>query len=129
MIIWRVRPQTHCDVITILSGQKPLILSLRARFVKRFNKCLKNDNNVVKSVAFISKSNPMSCACNNYRVLLKAKNELIIEGLSVWNEICCKLNDSINVIKEMVDVRYEFKECQGFSREEVEGFIEMLCID
>ncbi len=51
-----------------------------------------------------------------------------IEGLSVWNERCCKLNDSINVIKEMVDVKDEFKECQGFSREEVEGFIEMLCI-
>ncbi len=41
----------------------------------------------------------------------------------------CKLNDSINVIKEMIDVRDEFKECQGFSRDEVEGFIEMLCID
>ncbi len=29
----------------------------------------------------------------------------------------------------MVDVRDEFKECQDFSREEVEGFIELLCID
>ncbi len=29
----------------------------------------------------------------------------------------------------MIDVRDEFKECQGFSRKEVEGFIEMLCID
>ncbi len=83
----------------------------------------------MKSVAFISKSNPMSCAGNNYRMLLNAKNELTIEGLSVWNEKCCKLNDSINVIKEMVDVRDEFKEFQGFRREEVEGFIEMLCID
>ncbi len=36
---------------------------------------------------------------------------------------------SINVIKEMIDVRDEFKECEGFSGEEVEGFIEMLCID
>ncbi len=62
-------------------------------------------------------------------MLLNAKNELIIEGLSVRNERCCKLNDSINVIKEMIDVRGEFKECQGFSKEEVEGFIEMLCID
>ncbi len=60
--------------------------------------------------------------------MLKEK-ELTIKGLSVWNERCCKLNDSINVIKEMIDVRDEFKECQGFSREEVEGFIEMLCID
>ncbi len=29
----------------------------------------------------------------------------------------------------MIDVREEFKEYQGFIREEVEGFIEMLCID
>ncbi len=28
----------------------------------------------------------------------------------------------------MVDVRDEFKGCQGFSKEEVEGFIEMLCM-
>ncbi len=60
--------------------------------------------------------------------LFIAKNELTIEGLSVWNKRC-KLNDSINVIKEIVDVRDEFKERQSFSREEVEGFIEMLCID
>ncbi len=85
-----------------------------------FNKCLEDANNVVKSVAFICKSNPMSCAGNNYRMLLNTKNELTIEGLSVWNERCCKLNDSINVIKEMIDVRDEFKECQGFSREKVE---------
>ncbi len=71
----------------------------------------------------------MSFADTSYRMLLNAKNELTIERLSVWNERCCKLNDCINVIKEMVDVRDEFKECQGISREEVEGFIEMLCID
>ncbi len=41
--------------------------------MKYFDKCLKNDNNVVKSVAFISKSNPMSCAGNKYRMLLNAK--------------------------------------------------------
>ncbi len=128
-IIWRFHLQTHCDVIAALSGQKPLILSLRAIFVKYFNKCLENDNNVVKSVAFIFKSNPMSCAGNNYRMLFNAKNELTIKGLLIWNERCCKLNDSINVIKEMIDVRDEFKECQGFSREEVDRFIEIVCID
>ncbi len=42
----------------------------------------------MKSVAFICKSNPMSCAGNNYRMLLNAQNELTIEGLSVWNERC-----------------------------------------
>ncbi len=42
---------------------------------------------------------------------------------------CCKLNDSINVIKEIIDVRDEFKECQSFSMEEVEGFMETLLVD
>ncbi len=98
-IIQRVHPQTHCDVIAAISGQKPLIFSIRARFVNVFNKCLENNNNVVKSVAFISKSSAMSCAHNIDRMLLNAKNELTIEGLSVWNKRCCKLNDSINVIR------------------------------
>ncbi len=57
--------------------------NIRARFVKYFNKCLEHDNNVVKSIVFICKSNPMSCAGNNYKMLLNAKNELTIEGLSV----------------------------------------------
>ncbi len=75
--------RSYRDVIAARSGQKPLILSLRARFVNICNKCLANDNNVVKSVAFISKSNPMSCAGNGYKMLLNAKNQLTIEGLSV----------------------------------------------
>ncbi len=29
----------------------------------------------------------------------------------------------------MIDVRDEFKECKGFCKEEVEGFIATLCID
>ncbi len=39
-----------------------------------------------------------------------------------------KLTDSINVIKKMNYVRDEFKECQGFSRDEVGGFIAMCFI-
>ncbi len=41
----------------------------------------------------------MSCAGKNNSMLLNAKNELTIKGLSVWNERCCKLNDCTNVIK------------------------------
>ncbi len=58
---------------------------------------------------FICISNPMPYAGNNYRKL-NDKNELTIEKLSAWNEIC-KLNYSINVMKEIIDIRDEFKEC------------------
>ncbi len=46
-----------------------------------------------------------------------------IKRLPICNEICCELNDSVNVIKEMIDVKDEFKLYQGFSSEEVEGFM------
>ncbi len=54
----------------------------------------------MKCVAFICKSNPMSCGGNNYRMLLNAENELTIEGLSVCNDIY-KLNDSKRWIQRM----------------------------
>ncbi len=48
------------------------------RFVIFFNKCLENDNNVVKSVAFkcICKSRPMFWAGNNYIMLINVKMSL-----------------------------------------------------
>ncbi len=78
-----------------------------------FNKYYENDNNGMQFVALICKSNPMACAGNDYKIFLNAKHELTIDGLSVWNEIYWKLNDSVNVIKEMIDVRYEFKVLVG----------------
>ncbi len=60
-------------------------------------------------------------------MLLFANNEFTIEWSSVWNERCCKLNDSLSVIKEMIQVRDECKESK--SKKEVEVFIEALCID
>ncbi len=39
-IIWRVHPQTHFDVITALSGQKPLTLSLRASLLYSYGPLL-----------------------------------------------------------------------------------------
>ncbi len=60
------------------------------------------ENDVVKTIAFICISNPMSCT------------ELI---------------DNVYVLKEMIDVRDGFKECVGFSMEEVEAIIEDICLN
>ena len=42
--VWSVNNITHCDIITSLSNQFPLILSLKERFIK-FRNCL-----VVKTI-------------------------------------------------------------------------------
>ncbi len=69
-----IHPMTHCDIISAMAG-KPLILSFKSRFVKFFNKCTSCENGIVKTIAFICISNPMSCAGNNYKLLLNDQNE------------------------------------------------------
>ena len=38
--MWRLTPRTHYDLITALSSQIPLIVSLKKRFAKFINRCL-----------------------------------------------------------------------------------------
>ncbi len=46
-----------------------------------------------------------------------------------WKMKYTELIDNVDVLKEMVDVRDGFKECVGFSMEEVEAIIEEICLN
>ena len=50
---WRVYPRTHCDLITAVSNQIPLILSLKIIFIKCISACLSTSNCIVK-IMFVS---------------------------------------------------------------------------
>ncbi len=119
---------THCDIISAMAG-KPLILSLKSCFIKYFNKCMSCENDVVKTIAFICISNPMSCAGNNYKLLLNNLNEFGVLDMTEWKMKYTELIDNVYVLKEMIDVRDGFKECVGFSMEEVEALIEHICLN
>ncbi len=85
------------------------------------------ENGVVKTFAFICNSNPMSCAGNNYKLLLNDKNEFGVFNMIEWKMKYTELIENVYVLKEMIDVRIGFKECVGFSMEEVEAIIEDIC--
>ncbi len=85
------------------------------------------ENGVVKTIAFICNSNPMSCAGNNYKLLLNDKNEFGVFNMIEWKMKYTELIENVYVLKEMIDVRIGFKECVGFSMEEVEAIIEDIC--
>ena len=59
--LWRVDPRTHCDLITAVSNQRPLILSLKKSFIKFMSACLSTSNCNVKIITEITICNPMSC--------------------------------------------------------------------
>ncbi len=64
---------THFDIISNMAAQ-PLILRLKSCIVEYFSMCMSCENGV-KNVVFICISNPMSCAGNNYKLLLNDQNE------------------------------------------------------
>ncbi len=87
------------------------------------------ENGVVKTVVFICISHPMSCAGNTYKLLLNNQNEFGVLDMIVWKMKYTEVIDNVYVLKEMIDVRDGFKECVGFSMEEVEAIIEGICLN
>ncbi len=85
--IYEVHPATHCDIITVLSGQMPLLSNLKVRFGKFFRKCREHKSKIVKAATTAALVNPMSCAVRNFRELLnECYDKLII--YNEWNSKC-----------------------------------------
>ncbi len=70
--MYKVHPATHCDIITALSGQVPLLSNLKARFGQLFKKCREHKNKIVKTAASAALLHSMSCTVRNYREVLNA---------------------------------------------------------
>ncbi len=71
-----MHPATHCDIITVLSGQLLLLSNLKARFGNFFKKCRKHKNKIVKAAATAALVNLMSCEGSNYREVFNAYYDL-----------------------------------------------------
>ncbi len=117
--IYKVHPVTHCDIITALPGQVPLLSNLKARFGKFFKKCREHKNKIV---------NPMSCAGRNHREVLNACYDKKII-YNEWNSKCDEMKDCVNVLKETIDIRDGFKQCYILSSDDIDFIIEDICIN
>ncbi len=61
-------------------------INFNPRFINFFNKCMSCQNDVVKSVASIGASNPVSCASNNYKLLLNDQNGFAVLDMIEWKK-------------------------------------------
>ena len=55
--LWGVHPTTHCNVITALSNQIPLISTLQNRFIRFMSKCLSSSNCILKLISHFATEN------------------------------------------------------------------------
>ncbi len=123
-----MHPARHCDIITALSGQVPLLSNLKARFGKIFKMCREHNNKIVKAAATAALVNPMSCAGRNYRKVFNAcYGKKII--YNKCNSKCDEMKDCVNVLRETIDIRDEFKQCYILSSDDIDFIIEDICIN
>ena len=106
--LWGVHPTTHCNVITALSNQIPLISTLQNRFIRFMSKCLSSSNCILKLISHFAIANPMSAVMK-------------------WTISSKAIEITVSTIREFIDVRDGYKECIGFSSQELNVFMLDLC--
>ncbi len=121
-----MHPATHCDIITALSGQVPLLFNFEVRFGKFFKKCRYHEDKIVKAAVTVALVNPMSCAGRNFREVLNACYDKKII-YNEWNSKCDDIKDCVNVLKEMIDIRDGFKQCYILCSDDIDFKIEDIC--
>ena len=95
----------HCDIITSLSNQFPLILSLKKRFIKFIINYMSCQNNIVSIISQVTICNPMSNTGSTYRDTLDSDGKLYIKsnmnyGHLISDNVCTIIDVLLDLIKD-----------------------------
>ena len=127
--IWNVHPQTHGDLLCVLSGMLPIQISLYKRFCKFISNCLNSKNSIVKTISSVAICNPYSVCCKNYHKLFdktsKCKVSMYIDDWQKREQECLATS---SMVLELIKVRNGGYEMNGFDSEEVNDLLTLLCI-
>ena len=114
--VWSVNNITHCDIITSLSNQFPLILRLKKRFIKFIRNCLVSQNNIVKIISQVAICNSMSNTGSNYRCTSDSDGKLSIKSnMNDWHIISDNVCTRIDVLHDLINIREGNVSCDGFT--------------
>ena len=127
--IWNLHPQTHGDLLAVISGLLPVQISFYNRFCKFITNCLCSKNSIVKTVSNVAINNPYSSCCSNYQKLFNRDSTCkIVTFMDEWFNRE-KASEATNIqVKELITVRDGLSYVPGFSIEEVTDLLTILCI-
>ena len=127
--VWSVNNRTHCDIITSLSNQFPLILRLKKRLIKFISNCLVSQNNIVKIISQVAICNPVSNTCSNYRCTSDSDGKLSIKSnMNDWHLIPDNVCTKIDVLHDLIYIREGNISCDVFTGEEIDFMIYAICV-
>ena len=131
--IWKISPMSHCDLVALLSNNKPLEVNIKQRFSKFAENIYKYGSNSLIAIADAALQNPNSVFCNNFNNVMGHNNfDFTNTRYKLYHDWTESVSDDImarvNVLKEMLSVRNGDAICPGFHNDEVNIIIEDICI-
>ena len=113
-----------------MMSQIPLIVSLKKRFAKFINRCLSiviilhyNLFLVLLLITLFSRTGTNYRDLLNYHGILNCNNVIQSE----WSQKIIPLHNDVKTLQELIEIRDGYKECFGFTQEDINNFITNLC--
>ncbi len=132
--MWHVSPMIHCNIITLLSESKPLELGLMQRFYKFGKTIFQKGSPLIQSIDNIAIYKPRSAFGMNYcEIRCKDDDDFNTAHVMIdqnWNDsLNYQMIQSVNVLKDMIDVRDSVKECAILNMDDVMYIINDICLN
>ncbi len=134
--MWRVSLITHCNIIsaTLLSESKPLELGLMQRFCKFCKTIFQKRSPLIQSIGDIAIYKPRSAFGMKYcEIKCKYDDDFNTAHVMIdknWNDsLNYQMIQSVNVLKDMIDVRDCVKECAILNMDDVMYIINDICLN
>ena len=120
---------THCNIVALVAECAPLEVNLNQRFVKFSKNIYAYGSSIVKMVADIALTNPLSVYCSNYSHITHSQSKTIHLNYRSWYEsVPEELVTNVGVLREMLDVRDGIAVCPHYGIDDVMDLIEVICI-
>ncbi len=130
--MWRVSPMTHCNIITLLSESKHLELGLMQRFCKFVKTIFQKGSLLIQPIGNIAIYEPKSVFGMNY-CEIRCKYDFNSAHVMIdqhWNDsLSYEMIQSVNVLKDMIDVRDCVKEYAILNMDDVMCMINDICLN
>ncbi len=124
----------HCNIITLFSESKPLELGLMQRFCKFGKTIFQKGSPLIQSIGNIAIYEPRSVFGMNYcEIRCKYNNDCNTGHVMIdqnWNDsLNYQMIQSINVLKNMIDITDCVKECAILNMDDVMYIINDICLN
>ena len=131
--LWRLHPQTHGDILAVISECVPLEINLYRRFSKFTENIVNSTNIIIKSISKVFLTNPLSVFTSNLQFIKKyfcSSQDCSKITFEKWcsSVLCDEFKIKVSLVKELIAVRDGQLQC-SFDQESMLDILVYVCVN